>query len=303
MTRIVIIGSISMDLVMETSRIAEEGETVFGDRFSMVPGGKGANQAVAVGRLSDSRDQIAMIGCLGQDSFAPILKQNLQDNHLSVECVGTVPSSCGIAQITLYHQDNRIIYCPGANGLVDPNQWQAEWDLLTESDLVILQNEIPHNANLAIAKFCHDHGVKVLYNPAPSRETDLEIISIVDFMTPNHHECMELFPARSLEDILHDYPNKLIVTLGKEGAMYFDGEEVQHISAIIADAVDTTGAGDTFNGAFGFALAKGLEIKEAIRFATLASHISVQKFGAQGGMPTLEEMKGHEKYEENWNFK
>lgn len=93
------------------------------------------------------------------------------------------------------------------------------------------------------------------------------------------------------------------MTLGKEGAIYYDGEEVQHISAILAEAMDTTGAGNTFNGDFGYALAKGVEIKEAISFATLASHLSVQKFGAQVGMPTLEEMKGHKNYEEKWNFK
>ncbi|KHD45239.1 ribokinase [Streptococcus hongkongensis] len=303
MSHIVIIGSISMDLVMETSRLADEGQTVFGDRFSMVPGGKGANQAVAVGRLSNSQDKIEIFGNVGQDTFGPILKENLSKNHLFVDHVGTVPSSSGIAQITLFEQDNRIIYCPGANGLVDTSKWEGEWKAIESADLLILQNEIPHEANLAIAAFCRDKGVKVLYNPAPARETDLEMIPHVDYVTPNQHECLELFPGRSLEDLLQDYPNKLIVTLGKEGAIYHNGEQLEQIPALLAEAVDTTGAGDTFNGAFGYALAKGLEIKEAIRFATLASHLSVQKFGAQGGMPTLEEMKGHKDYEENWNFK
>ncbi|HEL0727362.1 TPA: ribokinase [Streptococcus equi subsp. zooepidemicus] len=303
MSNIVIIGSISMDLVMETKRIAEEGETVFGEAFSMVPGGKGANQAVAVGRLSLDNDRITMLGAVGQDSFGPLLLDNLKKNGVSVEHVGTVPLSSGIAQITIFNHDNRIIYCPGANGQVDTRTWQAEWEVLAAADLVILQNEIPHEANLAIARYCHERGIKVLYNPAPARETDLDLLTFVDYVTPNEHECQDLFPELSLEEALRTYPNKLIVTLGIRGAAYCDGKAIHVIPAIKAEAVDTTGAGDTFNGAFGLAISHGLNTAAALRFATLASHLSVQQFGAQGGMPRLEEMKEHEAYEKAWDFK
>lgn len=279
MSKIVIVGSISMDLVMKTNRIAQEGETVFGDSFAMVPGGKGANQAVAVGRLAAQKDQINMLGAVGEDSFDHLLLQNLADNGLNVDFVGTVPSSSGIAQITIFNHDNRIIYCPGANGEVDTTLWEKEWDLLEAADLVILQNEIPHQANLGIAQFCHDKGIKVLYNPAPARETDKE-----------------------LDTILEAYPNRLIVTLGTKGSTYFDGQVIQLIPAIKTEAIDTTGAGDTFNGAFGFAVSKGLDMRESLKFATLASHLSVQQFGAQGGMPTLSEMKEHDAYEKAWDF-
>mgnify|MGYP003346929558 CR=1 FL=1 len=180
-TKIVIIGSISMDLVMETSRIAQEGETVFGDRFSMVPGGKGANQAVAVGRLASKEDHITMLGAVGQDSYGPILLQNLEENGVSTAFVGTVPQSSGVAQITIFNQDNRIIYCPGANGTVDTDKWDKEWEGIAAADLVILQNEIPHESNLAIAQFCSEKGVKVLYNPGPARSTDKEMIDFVDY--------------------------------------------------------------------------------------------------------------------------
>ncbi|EHI70397.1 ribokinase [Streptococcus ictaluri] len=303
MSKIVIVGSISMDLVMETNRIANEGETVFGEKFSMVPGGKGANQAVAVGRLSSSTDQISVLGAVGEDSFGPLLLANLKDNNLLVDHMGTVPQSSGIAQITIYQQDNRIIYCPGANGQVDTDTWDSEWQLLAEADLVILQNEIPHQANMAIAQFCFDKGIKVLYNPAPARQTDSQMLDLVTYFTPNQHEVKELFPDQSLKDSLRQYPNKLIVTLGTKGSTYYDGQEIQVIPAIKAEAVDTTGAGDTFNGAFGFAIAKGMTMTEAISFATLASHLSVQQFGAQGGMPSLAEMKEHAAYEKTWTFK
>ncbi|VTS12725.1 ribokinase [Streptococcus pseudoporcinus] len=302
MSNIVIIGSISMDLVMVTNRIAEEGETVFGESFSMVPGGKGANQAVAVGRLSSPKDHISVLGAVGEDSFGPILLENLKANHLHVNHVGTVPSSSGIAQITLFNQDNRIIYCPGANGLVTTSNWSEEWQVIAGADLVILQNEIPHQENMAIVRYCHQKGIKVLYNTAPARETDSEMIPFVDFVTPNQHECQFLFPNQELAETLRNYPNKLIVTLGKKGVTYFDGQKVQVIPAIKTEAKDTTGAGDTFNGAFGLALTKQLSITEALKFATLASHLSVQKFGAQGGMPTIDEMKGHPEYAKRWDF-
>ncbi|WP_434769037.1 ribokinase [Streptococcus dysgalactiae] len=302
MSKIVIVGSISMDLVMKTNRIAQEGETVFGDSFAMVPGGKGANQAVAVGRLAAQKDQINMLGAVGEDSFDHILLQNLADNGLNVDFVGTVPSSSGIAQITIFNHDNRIIYCPGANGEVDTTLWEKEWDLLEAADLVILQNEIPHQANLGIAQFCHDKGIKVLYNPAPARETDKEMLDLVTYFTPNQHEVQELFPDKELDTILEAYPNRLIVTLGTKGSTYFDGQVIQLIPAIKTEAIDTTGAGDTFNGAFGFAVSKGLDMRESLKFATLASHLSVQQFGAQGGMPTLSEMKEHDAYEKAWDF-
>lgn len=302
MSKIVIVGSISMDLVMKTNRIAQEGETVFGDSFAMVPGGKGANQAVAVGRLAAQKDQINMLGAVGEDSFGHLLLQNLADNGLNVDFVGTVPSSSGIAQITIFNHDNRIIYCPGANGEVDTTLWEKEWDLLEAADLVILQNEIPHQANLGIAQFCHDKGIKVLYNPASARETDKEMLDLVTYFTPNQHEVQELFPDKELDTILEAYPNRLIVTLGTKGSTYFDGQVIQLIPAIKTEAIDTTGAGDTFNGAFGFAVSKGLDMRESLKFATLASHLSVQQFGAQGGMPTLSEMKEHDAYEKAWDF-
>ena len=303
MSKIVVVGSISMDLVMRTKRIPEGGETIFGDSFNIVPGGKGANQAVAIGRLSSVEDNIYIFGNVGVDIFSADLISNLRNNNISTEYVGTIPQSTGVAQITLYGGDNRIIYYPGANNLVKTNDWKNEWKLLSDASIVVLQNEIPHEANLSIAKFCQENQVKVLYNPAPARETDKEMIPFCDFITPNEHECSELFPDKKLEEIIKIYPNKMIVTLGVEGSIYYDGTAVKKIPAIKAEVVDTTGAGDTFNGAFAYAISKGKEMNVALSFATIASHLSVQRFGAQGGMPCLKEIKEHSGYEEIWDFK
>ncbi|EHJ57034.1 ribokinase [Streptococcus urinalis FB127-CNA-2] len=303
MSKIIVIGSISMDLVMETNQIPNQGETVFGEQFSMVPGGKGANQAVAIGRLSNERDKVYMIGAVGKDAFAEQLLMNLKENQIDMSFVGTVPQSTGVAQITLYEKDNRIIYCPGANAKVSTNDWQEEWDLLKNADLVVLQNEISHETNLAIAQFCHEHQVKVIYNPAPARKTDFELLEYVDFITPNEYESQQLFANQNQEAMLKAYPNKLIVTLGEKGSVFYDGNNIKQVPAIKSEVVDTTGAGDTFNGALAYALANQLSTESALKFATLASHLSVQKFGAQGGMPTLEEMKENKAYEKEWTFK
>lgn len=172
--------------------------------------------------------------------------------------------------------------------------------IIAAADLVILQNEINHETNKAIAQFCHDKQIKVLYNPAPSRETDVEMIELVDVFTPNEHEVKSLFPDKSLEDIARNFPYKLLVTLGGEGALFYDGHKIQKVPAIASEVVDTTGAGDTFNGAFGYAISKQVPFKDAVSFATLAAHLSIQKFGAQGGVPSLSQMKESRYYEEKW---
>jgi ribokinase len=300
--KITVVGSISMDLVTTTQRVPEAGETVFGETFSMMPGGKGANQAIAAARLAPH--QVTMIGNVGLDTFGESLLKNFEENQLFFGNVGTIPhQSTGLAQITVYGKDNRIIIIPGANTEVTTKNWEKEWQILEQSDLVILQNEIPHVSNLAIAKFCRQKQVKLLYNPAPARVTDAEMLDYVDYVTPNEHEFHELFPEMDLAACLRAYPNKLIVTLGESGVIFFDGKEIQKIPAIKAKVVDTTGAGDTFNGAFAVALINNLKLKEAIKFAVLASYLSVQKFGAQGGMPTLQEMMEDENYEETWAIK
>lgn len=298
MTKITVVGSIAMDLVTTTKQLPKAGETLFGESFAMVPGGKGANQAVAAARLAPNT--VSMLGLVGQDGFGPLLTQNLLDNGVFVDDVGTVPQSTGTAQITLFDQDNRILVCSGANQQVDSSQWSKEWEVIEGSDLVILQNEIPHATNLEVAQRCHRLGIPVLYNPGPSRSTDREMVEWVTYLTPNEHECRNLFPDQTVDQALEAHPNKLIVTLGSKGARFFDGKEHVSVPALKTQVVDTTGAGDTFNGAMGVALSKGLSLKEALSFATIASHLSVQKFGAQGGMPYLSEVKEHSAYEENW---
>ncbi len=281
---ITVIGSINMDIVCQTDVFPKQGETVLGNLFETVPGGKGANQAVAATRLGS---KVKMVGAVGQDSFGPALIEILTNENMDVSSVQVAPTSTGIANILLFEQDNRIIVVPGANTYVTPQLVDENEQAIKTSNLVVMQLEIPVETIEHTLKLCKKHGVPVLLNPAPARNFKPEWMEDITYLTPNETEC-ELIFHEQIETSLQAYPNKLIVTLGDEGAMYHDGEKIVKVAGFRTTAVDTTGAGDTFNGAFAHKICEGAEVKEAVQFANAAASLSVEKFGAQGGMPTSE---------------
>ncbi|MGM9967258.1 ribokinase [Rummeliibacillus sp. TYF005] len=282
---ITVIGSINMDLVVDTTIFPKQGETVLGNLFTTVPGGKGANQAVAVARLGGD---LHMVGAVGQDSFGKELTNNLKVEGIDTQFVyATDEAATGIANILLYEQDNRIIVVPGANALITPKEIDAAKSLIEKSEMVIMQLEIPADTVQYALQVCKDLNVPVLLNPAPAESFNPSWMDLVDYLTPNETECADIF-SEDVESALEKYPNKLIVTLGSNGARYFDGKEHIFIEGYKTKAVDTTGAGDTFNGALAYAVTNGQSLKEAVRFANIAASLSVEKFGAQGGMPTLQ---------------
>ncbi|MDN6409728.1 MAG: PfkB family carbohydrate kinase, partial [Tetragenococcus halophilus] len=171
-----------------------------------------------------------------------------------------------------------------------------------ESDLVIIQNEVPAVAIEELIDICFKIGTPVLYNPAPARKLSKDALEKVSFFTPNETEFSVLFPGEEMEAVLVRYPNKLLITSGSLGVYYHDGTEVKLVPANKVEPVDTTGAGDTFNGAFGVAWAHGMSIEESIQFGNLAASLSIQKKGAQSGIPTIEEMKGSRLYEKKWHI-
>ena len=276
-----------MDLSVGTDRFPNQGETVLGDFFKTVPGGKGANQAVACSRLGS---EVLMVGCLGKDPFGDALFRNLQDEGVSLNAIAKTEAPTGIANILLHDQDNRIIVVPGANSYVSPEQIESHWNLIQRSRLVVLQMEIPaETINYALHK-CQEHRIPVLLNPAPASNFQEEWLTYATYLTPNETECEAIF-GYDHKNILRYFPNKLIITLGSKGACYHDGNSVVHVQGFKTEAVDTTGAGDTFNGALAHALENGHDLKNAIRFANIAASLSVEKFGAQGGMPTSAEVE------------
>ncbi|WP_455675931.1 ribokinase [Pradoshia sp.] len=277
--KIVVVGSINMDLVTSVKKVPIAGETVMGETFATMPGGKGANQAVAAARLGAD---VSMVGCLGSDYLGDGLLEVLKKEGIQMEAVKRVEGSSGTASIILSEGDNRIIVVPGANHEMTPEWIEENRKYIEESDLLLVQLEIPLNCVQKALEIAKAANVKTILNPAPITKLSAEIIGAADYITPNEHEYQTLLEDFSTADL----SAKLIVTMGDEGVLFYkDGKEVR-IPAQNVPVLDTTGAGDTFNGALGVALCEQMEIEEAIRFANKAAALSITKMGAQNGMPT-----------------
>ncbi|MGA3602457.1 ribokinase [Lysinibacillus agricola] len=281
---ITVIGSLNMDLVVQMEAFPKQGETILGKDFQTMPGGKGANQAVAAARLGS---EIAMIGCVGSDSFGETLRTVLQQEYIQTEAIASTSVPTGIANILIYNNDNRIIVVPGANYELKPDHIEAAKEIIQKSQMVIMQLEIPMETTAYAIKLCKEANVPVLLNPAPAANFNMQWMEDITYITPNETECKQLF-GDHFDQLLEKYPNKMIITLGSDGARYFDGEYPIHVPGFMTNAVDTTGAGDTFNGALAYALVEGQSLDQAVYFANLAASLSVEKYGAQSGMPTLE---------------
>ena len=283
---ITVVGSINMDLVVRTARFPKQGETALGDLYTTVPGGKGANQAVAAARLGGS---VNMIGAVGTDAFGDELLRNLEAESVGTASVKRAEGTSGIANILLSDGDNRIIVVPGANHSLKAEEMAAFENGLKESGIVVMQLEMPIPVVQRTLEICHQHGVPVILNAAPADGFTEDFLPYATYMTPNETEAEELF-GPEWEHVLEKYPNRLVVTLGSKGARYFDGQKHVLVEGFKTQAIDTTGAGDTFNGALAVALEEAMPFEAAVRFANAAASLSVEKFGAQGGMPSRQEV-------------
>ncbi|MHC0036655.1 ribokinase [Pseudoneobacillus sp. C159] len=287
--KITVIGSINMDLVTSTNQIPKVGETVLGLSFHTIPGGKGANQAVAAARLGAD---VTMIGCVGDDVFGETLIEHLKKQGIHMDKVKRISeTSTGTATITLSAGDNSIIVVPGANAYVTPKLVEENEDIIAQSNMILLQLEIPLESVLKTVELAKKHRVPIILNPAPIQKLPKSLLEMVDFLTPNEHEQELLFASiDGTQQELAKLKEKCVVTKGSKGVVIFKNNEILEIPSIRVEAVDTTGAGDTFNGALAFALCGGLELEDACRFANVVGAISVTKFGAQGGMPFRNEV-------------
>ncbi|MDH6656154.1 ribokinase [Priestia megaterium] len=289
MAKVTVIGSSSMDLVVTSNIRPGAGETVLGESFKTVPGGKGANQAVAAARLGAD---VSMIGCVGEDHYGKAILENFKSNGVSVENVKPVTySDSGTAHIILAEGDNSIVVVKGANDYITPDYVEKAKEKIKEADIVLIQQEIPEETVEYVAQLCQELKVPLLLNPAPARPLKAEVIEQVSYITPNEHEAELLFEGKEKEEVLKQYPNKLFITEGKQGVRYFNGEKEVLVPSYQVETIDTTGAGDTFNAALAVALAEGMGFEKGIQFANRAASLSVTKFGAQGGMPTRKEVE------------
>ncbi|WP_144468304.1 ribokinase [Bacillus pumilus] len=289
MSHIVVVGSCSMDLVVTSNKRPNAGETVLGESFKTVPGGKGANQAVASARLGAD---VYMVGRVGDDAYGQNILNNLQDQGVRTSYMKPVTEmESGTAHIILAEGDNSIVVVKGANNEVTPDYVREALSTIDDIGMVLIQQEIPEETVEAVCAICSEKEIPVILNPAPARKVSQQVLDQATYITPNEHEAVLMFNGRSIEDALRQYPNKLLITEGKNGVRYFDGLKEVLVPGFQVEAVDTTGAGDTFNGALAVALTEGKSLYDALAFANLAASMSVTKFGAQGGMPTREELE------------
>jgi ribokinase len=288
MGKIVVVGSINMDMVFTSDKRPKAGETVIGNTFSLIPGGKGANQAVAASKLGADT---YMIGCVGNDSNGEFSLKNLRDMKVNTRAVKIVDKApTGLANIIVADNDNSIIVIPGANFEMDKDVIKENKALLLSADMVLLQLEIPMEVVEYVVDICAENKVRVLINPAPAAPLKKSLIEKATYITPNEHELRLIFDNQETDAVLKQYPNKLIVTMGSRGVKYHDGNEIREVPSNKVDVVDTTGAGDTFCGALAAALVRGDSIEDAVIFANKAASFTVTRLGAQSGMPELADL-------------
>ncbi len=297
--RITVIGSLNMDLVTNAAKIPAPGETVIGGDLHTVPGGKGANQAVAAAKLGAD---VSMVGRVGNDIFAQQLLDNLTAVHVNHHhVIHDKEAASGVALIVVDAAgQNSIVVAPGANGRLTPADIDAAAEAIKTADLILLQLEIPLETVLRAAQLARQHGTKVILNPAPAQPLPPELLALVDILIPNESETATLagLPVGSPAEIeaaaaklRQSGVGTVILTLGERGALLAREEEtVQFAPFIPVQVVDTTAAGDAFIGGFAAALAEGKSVTEAIPWGNAAGSLAVARRGAQTSLPARAEV-------------
>jgi ribokinase len=293
---IVVVGSINIDLVAKAERIPVSGETVRGIEFKTHSGGKGANQAVAIARLGYP---VRMIGKVGSDPFGKQLRSGLQQAGVDVSAVGQVDDSSGVAVIVVSPEgDNVIVVTPGANAALRPVDLDTSLEVIRNAQAVLTQLETPMETVEYLAELCEREGVRLMLDPAPSQMLSPALMRRVSWFTPNETEALFYAKAGTKEPLrtiagrlLDEGAAGVVLKLGSSGIYLRDREDLDVlVPAFSVKAVDTTAAGDAFNGAFAVGLALGHSPKSSARFAAAAAAISVTRAGAQPSMPTFVEV-------------
>lgn len=298
---IVAVGSLNMDLVGCASRLPVPGETITGHTFFDAPGGKGANQAYAAAKLGG---QVSMLGRVGSDDFGRRMRSNLEQAGCDVS--GVIPISgvpSGIALIFVADNgQNSILLAPGANALFSAEHIAVSLEHFRRARVVLLQLEIPLSTVLAAARAARDSGSRVVLDPAPAQPLTDDVFQLTDILTPNESEAailagfapgnLDVARAASIGQQLQDRGAPVvIVKLGDQGCVLVSDRKPLHLSAPRVKAIDTTAAGDVFNGALAVALAEGLNLEASCRFANRAAAVSVTRRGAQSASPTRAEIE------------
>jgi ribokinase len=300
---IVVVGSLNMDFVVTVERLPAPGETVLGRNFQMMPGGKGANQACAAGKLGAGAVAVHMAGCVGYDLFADHLKASLSAAGVDVSMVHSTRSQpTGVALIWVDSAgQNSIVVASGANHYIRPGDVGALRPAFRKASFVLLQLETPMDTVAAALQAAREEGSRTILDPAPAHHLTPELLSQVDILTPNESEACLLLAkpvsrltieeAATLGRKLKQLgPRTVVLKLGEQGCYCIDDDLETHISGFAVQPRDTTAAGDIFNAGLAVALAQGQQLAEALRFANASAAISVTRLGAQASVPTRAEV-------------
>ncbi|QRN41533.1 MAG: ribokinase [Neisseriaceae bacterium] len=289
--KVTVIGSVNLDITIQTNKFPNIGETIIADQVSRFAGGKGANQAVAAKRLGAD---VTFIGTFGDDEPGNFLIDTLKKENIDLTFSQiTKYRNTGTAYIISSNGDNLIIVDSGANQYITCDYINSIENILQQSDIILLQLEIPLNTVWHICNLSYQYNIPVILNPAPSAIIPKEILQKVSAITPNEHEILEIihsdYQVHCIENVFDLLKEKIIMTNGQHGVLYYQNNTIQSQPAYQVNVSDTTGAGDVFNGALATFWHQGLE--EAVTLANAAASLSVTKLGAQSGSPTYQELK------------
>jgi ribokinase len=296
--KICVVGSSNIDLIAKVSRLPKMGETLEGRYFHMGCGGKGANQAVMAGKLGG---RVSIVTKVGNDHLGAIAKDNYKEMGIDSSHIFTTDeTSSGVAPILVDDQGrNLLVYIPGANMLFSPEEVDRAADQIASADLLICQLEIPLESSQRALQIAKENDVRTVFNPAPARPLDRELLDLCDVFVPNETETEIItgLPVETLDQIaaagrrLREMGcETVIITLGERGSMLISAEQTVHVPALETEVVDTTGAGDAFIGSFTFFWASGKSLHEAVRLANSIAAYSVRKVGTQVSFPWAHEI-------------
>jgi len=293
MNDILVVGSLNMDLVVRAPRFPAPGETISGEDLAIIPGGKGANQAVAAARLGAA---VSMLGRVGSDVFGQSLLDNLTKNKVNTSRVRRDTAATGTATIIVdAHGQNSIVLSPGANGKVSPDDVAD----LPDAKILILQFEIPSETVLRAAQQAREKGMRVIVNPAPARTMDKALLESVDILVPNESE-LSLLTGETVTDIasaeaaarilMKQGSGMVVVTLGARGSLAVTKNERFVVPSFSVEVVDTTAAGDAFIGGLAVSLVENKLLEKALTYANACGALATTKFGAQPSLPIKDEV-------------
>lgn len=293
MKKIVVAGSINMDIVTGMQRYPQPGETIYGNSFNTFPGGKGANQAVAVGRLGGN---VTFLGKIGNDLYGTEALRAMNDAGVDVSHIEKADINTGVACIWVNGEgENCIVLSPGANSQVDIAYIERHLEVFDDCGAVLLQFEIPLDTVCWIAKYCKERGITVILDPAPAALCNSDLLSCVDYVTPNETElsvasgCSD--ESSAVSTLLEKGCKYVLNKLGPEGCRLISKDISLSSSGFKVKAIDTTAAGDSFNAGFAYALMEGMDLQSSMTFANAVGAIAVTGMGAQSAMPSYEQVK------------